>query len=401
MHCAPQMEGDTTEWRPSDGQRLAEVQCDYLERCDPDGLRLFANDSKEACVEYYACRSSAVPLLGLNLAAASRAAFDTCIESIAARECPRSTFAAALRLSLSGRFPWDFDPWKPQCGMPALPTATDGAPGRGDVCLTGSLSWSAVDCQNGTYCVTIEEIPRFGLHACGVCQNVSKLGENCSDRAGCESGTACIQGKCTALLEFGERCTDSTQCREHHCDDGLCAPLPYVQQRLADVVGRACATSSDCDSQVGLSCRDDRCQPLPEVGEACSSDGARFACRLGSYCIEDRCTALGCSVDEGEPCGAGTPCTKGFCEDGLCVASDLDEGDRCNSKCNSGLKCENNTCVVDAKSKLGSACDYDTDCASDYCSRSYDLSCTGSMCPLPRCDGCGTCAKPPTPSDCE
>lgn len=397
-HCSPDSEVVRVAWSPADGLRLAQAQCAYLERCDPDGLRVFSNDSLDGCVEYFACLSAEAPLL-FGKVPTSVSALEICIESLGSRACAdEATPYLAQSFSYSGFFPWGT-----ACGAPdatALTAPPADAPGSSEACIRGPNE--IAPCQTGSYCAVTDEDPRFGLYYCGICEDRLKLGAACGVRSSCESGTRCVLERCAVPLEQDAPCVDDIQCRTYNCEAGRCARSTSAQEPFLDVVGRACTSRWDCGWQAGLTCDEGQCQPLHETGEPCSDEDSGPSCRAGNYCFDNRCVALGCSLDVGEPCAEfRNHCTDGYCRAGICAATALEAGDPCDFFCHKGLTCENHVCVPISREPLGGACDFDRDCASGFCSRDLSAECNWTRCSVPACDGCGTCAPPPTARDCQ
>lgn len=117
----------------------------------------------------------------------------------------------------------------------------------------------------------------------------------------------------------GIACTSGAECGSGHCVDGICCHT-------------ACTgTCSSCSlpDRVGI------CSPLPN-GSPCDDDNL---CTLNDQCLDAVCTPteyVGCRAPtvcrpavecnpqtglcEGPPAADGTPCEKGTCESGECVA---------------------------------------------------------------------------------
>lgn len=234
--------------------------------------------------------------------------------------------------------------------------------------------------------------------ACGACLAVVGAGEDCAPTGpDCESGLACVTGKCVARplrppTEPGQPCTEATQCRDGFCSEGKCQPLGAVAAR--------CLNTSEC--QPGLVC--DRkgfdCRPPGKLGEPCIEEAgtserlcADSTCyvevlpsagtcgphpQLGESCLlaigTEAFLALDCAP--GAHCGAGSLCAVDLelgaptesgldCKEGLelvCPANSPDRftcdkhicgkpgfaGDPCapdGNPCHPAFACEANKCV--------------------------------------------------------
>jgi hypothetical protein len=116
--------------------------CDYVERCDPDGLHLFHDSSREACEEYFGCTATHD-----RLPQRPRESLEACIESVASRPCPEigtviQTVLAHGQLPLGDRLR-EFD-------LEQFLTPAADAPTLGEACLDGFDERPA--CQADAYC---------------------------------------------------------------------------------------------------------------------------------------------------------------------------------------------------------------------------------------------------------
>src|SRR5688572_14424950 len=81
-----QKPGRVPEPPPSaEALELARAQCDYLERCDPDGMFAFQNASRAACEEFFSCQAAEPPW---QVPHALPVTLEDCVESLRSRECP-------------------------------------------------------------------------------------------------------------------------------------------------------------------------------------------------------------------------------------------------------------------------------------------------------------------------
>jgi hypothetical protein len=378
--------------RSADDIALATAQCDYIERCDPDGMHVFAGSAKEACVDHFACDAArgAVPWRNAETARERR---DACVRSLASRPCPVADVVPPERFSSEARFPWGSD-----CGAPdptQILIPPPDAPKTGEACIDGFREQPG--CQEGAYCAVEDERPAFGSTYCGVCAPTLELGQACTSNERCSGDARCVFGQCREPLPPGKPCVDYRECRFGSCLNGVCGPLGYPAEPYADVLDRACAGSTECGHQIGLRCWEGRCRPRATEGEACNANDG--GCRLDQSCINGRCVALGCSLDLGEPCFAF--CNEAECIDRVCKPPASHVGDRCSFWCGASLLCNTGSCQALSDRIVGSPCDFDQDCESGFCDRDLSAYCSRSDgCSIPRCDKCGTCASPPDPSSC-
>ncbi len=368
---------------------LASAQCDYLERCDPDAMFLFADESREACEEYFACE--AAHILGDVLE--ERVA---CIESLQTRDCPDPEREGAIhRFSYGVQFPWG-----PDCGEPTIDeilAPPPGAPGPGEPCIDGG---ERAVCAVGSYCVR-DEKPFIGTVYCGTCGPKLALGEPCEPRDRCVDGASCGGGECRPLRDVGDTCEFAAECPFNTCEGSICVS-PYAPAPLLDTVEKACEYEADCGNLAALWCDERACRTLPGEGEACAHvvTLGHPGCRLGYGCFGGRCRALGCRQDIGEPCNVY--CQSGDCVDGVCVPAPENVGDACKSSCGNGLSCSDGRCAEGGSlvQENGAPCDYDWDCESNFCERDVSEYCDADSCSIPACDGCGVCADLPTVERC-
>jgi hypothetical protein len=208
----------------------------------------------------------------------------------------------------------------------------------------------------------------------------------------CGTGGACRRGSychpetnvCTALPDVGEACTSDGTCRSDRCDaEGSCV---FAEPLI-------------CDAGT---CRDE-----PNEGYPCLSDGT---CH-GSYCANGSCAPW---PAEGESC-APAGCNVGqYCAEGVCRALP-NAGEECTPD---GACREGNYCLLDHCEPLpaegepcldGETCAQGFKCASDgACHQSLQLDdpCQGSLVPCPSDAYCsmnvGVCRlKPEAGGRCE
>lgn len=248
--------------------------------------------------------------------------------------------------------------------------APPGAPTAGEPCIT-RLDETA-ECSDDNYCAVTDSAPSFGLRYCGTCAPRKLRGEPCEESGQCVRSLWCIEGVCIEPLGVGQPCTAAEQCRFGICEGGTCARSEYASEPIADVVGTSCDGVGSCGNQLAVSCVDGTCSARSDEGEPCGD----VPCRLDQSCVEGRCRAVDCTVDD--PCRfCEGPCIDGRCQPvvGGSPGIGRDQSD-------------------------GLPCDFDHDCVSGYCDRDLSDACTDGLCVIPPCNQCGRCARAPTAEDC-
>lgn len=370
---------------------LMVAQCDYLARCDPDALHLFARSSKEACQDYFACQA------GHGFAVRPDTNLTVCIESLNSRPCPDVDTMPLERFSYGGGLLGGVFPWGPECGAPDLSkllAAPPDAPREGEPCLGGSEVHA---CQGNNYCALTDIALTAGLTSCGICAAQVPLGQACGRSDICAAGASCVLGQCAQRLPVGAPCTAAEQCRFSICENGVCGSSKNVLEPYASVLDRPCQNDTGCGNQAGLQCIDGLCRSLLDEGDRC--DPFKGGCRLGESCVAGRCAVLGCTLDLGEACA--WRCSVSDCRDGVCAPPGTRIGDPCDAICANGLECVHSRCAAPPDRSLGTACDFDENCATRFCQRDLSAYCSKGSCLIPACDKCGVCAALPTVSMCK
>jgi hypothetical protein len=152
------------------------------------------------------------------------------------------------------------------CGT-CMPTVAAGGP------CTGALG----ECAGTLMCVG------------AVCGTAPKLGEACSQNAGCRFSLACLNGRCMAPANAGESCVN-VGCdivADLTCRNGICERWLYANpgERCDDLAGPRCSRSGDCEKPDGST--SGTCAPPVGEGEACDNLN-------GPYCLPWLdCTSVG------------------------------------------------------------------------------------------------------------
>lgn len=234
----------------------------------------------------------------------------------------------------------------------------------------------------------------------GVCAPLLPSGIACDDGDACTVNEACEGGKCTGGLSLcpclkdadcsqsGSKCHGPATC---NTVTGKCGFDPATAVKCPDDGPGACLNSA-CDPETG------KCGPIANSDTAPCKDGK--AC-LMAYCQSGACTAssstCACTADadcaafdDGNPCSGTLGCLGGVCvtKPGTAVTCGAAQG--CTTKA-----CDPKTgkCTVE----VGNYCSDGNPCTADACSDSgkclhmlrHGVPCPGGMC------GNGACIKAP------
>ena len=243
-----------------------------------------------------------------------------------------------------------------------------GVSADGAACVFGA------ECASG-YCAA--GTAPDGTPSCGSCVPVAREGDDCSQGdVHCDDGLEC-RGTCVPAAPFGlppgaecdalNQCTSGYFCLELPGDDGpRCEPPPEV--------GEACPLDTpfctgNCDA-------DSVCEAAPGVGSPCALGGTdAHVCSFGLRCdltapnvptcapplgLGDPCRPLNADFSSGG-CESGTlcHCDDSACESGTCVKR-RDEGAACDGAhdvCMAGTRCDGGVCkAFGLQPRFASAC---------------------------------------------
>jgi hypothetical protein len=257
------------------------------------------------------------------------------------------------------------------CTAPA-PTCVDGVKNGTETdvdcggavcpkCAAGKVCGVASDCANGV-CIG------------GVCAAPS-----CADgvKNGTETDVDC-GGSCATKCAIGKVCGVNGDCGSGNCVAGVCAaPAPTCVDGIKNgtetdvdcggaacpkcINGKVCTAGTDCSS--GL-CQGGICTAVPTC-----IDGVKNGTETDVDCGGASCP----KCINGKVCTAGTDCSSGLCQGGVCTAVPT---------CVDGLKNGSETDVdcgglVCVKCATGKTCGAGTDCTSGVC--------TGGVCAAATC----------------
>lgn len=210
-------------------------------------------------------------------------------------------------------------------------------------------------------------------------------GEPCTFGSQCIGGecwstdrdNACWVGSCVgtqppAPVGLGETC-GYAPCLEGYCNDiNLCVPY--------GVEGESCDVDTWCDR--GFDCVANRCQRLPDTGEACSS----WCRQISDVCGSDY--TCGPAAQLGEACKWDIDCGHyGRCASGTCITANAPMGGACTGSWDCAdltaicwFRQEVGTCIPPRDN--GESCWEAGDCASKFCDGTFHCAAPES-CPSP------------------
>ncbi len=228
--------------------------------------------------------------------------------------------------------------------------ATGLTPSEGEPCDEGG-------CGSGLRCTATS------AEMCGSCE-AAPLGW-CSSDAHCSTDAYCNAEteQCLPIVELGQACGTSQECRSGECRDEICA--------LEAQLGEPCSGGSDCAAF--LECVDGSCQDAPGEGEACTDPGD---CRYAFSCIDGMCRSLSGEQPLGGPCQLiGDDCGgSAYCDlvERTCRSNEV--GAPCNASCGTKRRCVGGACAPLLAE--GQVCGHDTECDSSRC---FDGACAGRL----------------------
>lgn len=232
-----------------------------------------------------------------------------------------------------------------------------------DACVAGACAGKPVVCSDDNVCTD---------DSCDLANGCLFKNNNkpCGDAAKCDSGGACVDGKCAPGDQVG--CDDGDGCTVDACDEGtgLCVYKPGPAGPCDDgdacTTGEACAEGK-CVGGGAVTCPEgDACKP-----QACNPADGQCAVKLVD----------GVACDDGNACTAADACSGGACNGGAKVCDDADPctDDGCNvatgctatantAPCADDAKCLKGICAA-GKCKVGSesGCNDANPCTTDAC----------------------------------
>ena len=322
----------------------------------------------------------------------------------------------------------------------------DGGPCNNDsqccnnTCIAGLCSYAPAnggECAENGQCSS-GNCDNLNASETGVCADCLDVDVQCWNGGQCCSGVCSPEGYCfcaansDGLLPNNCPCTTANECQSNNCVAGYCSGCYGVAE--------LCAGDNQCCSN---NCIEEMCSCAPSNGCVCNSNGQcdtgncyAGLCEncesLGMLCDSDAqcCPGLVCSIEEGqasntcncstsEPaangckCSTQSECASGFCQDGLCSATEsigmhCDTPNECSShQCiDNACSCApNQGCVCNSNSQCGSGNCYAglcESCASTAMTCSDPGQCCSGICTMP--DGisgqCGCSAPPNAESSC-
>jgi subtilisin-like proprotein convertase family protein len=241
--------------------------------------------------------------------------------------------------------------------------------------------------------------------------------DHCTDNVHCFEGYYCEGNLCVPKKDNGETCSAGFECKSDFCVDGYCCEsacdglchncsatpgscLPIAAGTDTDdecPICEVCDGAGACEPVLAGADPEDDCEVEPEA--TCGSDGecnGNSACRVwseGTICLAQYCengvehaddTCNGDGLDPLCMDGGTTLCSPYVCHG---------DGIECLTMCTSNADCVGThwcdapNCVL--KKAIGSPCNADIECASDYC---VDGVCCNNACDGP-CESCNVAGQ--------
>lgn len=196
------------------------------------------------------------------------------------------------------------------CPAPTLPRFSEVCPiyhgtiREGMPCFSNEIIESP--CERGLLCIA--EVCRDPLQT-----SFGGIGEPCQLGGGCSDAQArCIADVCQRLPSDGEPCLEFQCATDHQCFDDRCVPLPRIGETCQGGPD-SCATGGYCEFDFNVG--EARCEPMRDVGQPCQGH---------DECFSGNCPAGVCAeaAGPGDPCSNQLPCGPGsFCSSGVCQAN--------------------------------------------------------------------------------
>ncbi|HXJ23079.1 MAG TPA: cellulose binding domain-containing protein [Polyangia bacterium] len=271
---------------------------------------------------------------------------------------------------------------------PTVQLLANGAP------CTSSAACQSEFCVDGVCC----ESACTG--ACLTC-NESGAAGSCipADRGSNPRGACTDMG--TASCGTDGTCDGTGSCEKYPA--GVACQSPGCTGGALTFAGR-CDGNGTCTSTPNQSCAPFTCGSNGQCRTTCSSDPD---CAMGSFCVSGSCGLK----PIGASCGASADCNSGFCAQGVCCAT------ACTGTCKSCAIAQSaGTCInvpagqdplTQCDDQGASTCLQNGLCDGKGACQNYasGTSCGSSTCtagtvtPVGKCDGAGTCT-PGTPQSC-
>ena len=285
----------------------------------------------------------------------------------------------------------------------AWPCKSNGDCAQGERCRTqqlgGSICTPALSCQSDQECdahwtcdqnvCTPPQCFEPNDPICGgfICSlNEHRCRTNCDVRTDCVPDHGCDAGRCVPAM-----CQVDTTgaCGGFRCVEGVCQSW--------------CGSSLDCEP--GLACVRSQCEPMPGVGEGCSSE---WDCPAVASCLEGACIVpwslcegMTCGEDQTftcGTCGAGHLCTSEFVCANACVDVECGTffGVDCGT-CSGQSYCDPGGHCVDACSGMQCGTVHGVNCGAcqgkTYCDANHACvdACGSAVCGLRNGVTCGQC----------
>ncbi|MBM4354309.1 MAG: hypothetical protein FJ109_11020 [Deltaproteobacteria bacterium] len=249
---------------------------------------------------------------------------------------------------------------------------------QNNVCVPGK---DKPNCDDLNPCTADSCDPKVGcVHA------PTSEGKSCDDGNKCTNNDVCKAGVCTGV---GVECNDGNPCTDDKCENAEVGCFFEPNTNPCND-GSVCTTGDTCGAGVckgvgvldcsdGNLCTDDLCDPV----KGCSYKNNTLPCDDGSLCTTaDTCASGQCAGGPAPDCNDGNACTVDSCEaEKGCVYKSFEGSCEDGSKCTTGDKCVDSSCVGGPLLD----CDDENPCTDDKCVP--DLGCVHSYNKSPCDDG--------------
>ncbi|HVZ71134.1 MAG TPA: hypothetical protein VHJ20_02060 [Polyangia bacterium] len=222
---------------------------------------------------------------------------------------------------------------------------------------------------------------------------------SCTTNAQCDTGHACVNGKCGPKLP-GLACMTAAECASNHCVDGVCCDSECTGAckscALASAPGKCTPVAKGNGDPRGV-CVDDKVESCGTNGK-CDGAGSCQKYPMGSVCAPESCTSN--VYHPPSTCNSTGQCMS---TDSIPCSPFTCNGTSCFRACTVNDNCiqPDNFCIMNSCGKKGQGaqcsssdeCQSNLSCAQGYC---CDKPCAGA------CQSCaltgmlGTCTNVPT-----
>jgi hypothetical protein len=237
--------------------------------------------------------------------------------------------------------------------------------GPGELCCDGDCGQCCAqdDCNDDVECTTDQCFNFYCAFApddaaCGANQYCHRS-DDCRDREQCPNGTVeecddsdpCTTDSCNGGLCYHDDCGGGLHCCADGCAeccgdeecssqagdscskgvclDGKCGSTPLCSDTELCCAGAGQVTCAECCEPAD--CADDgiECTEASCLGGVCSHTPNDILCSNGGTCDPEQGCVAGGGCQDDDQCLSPDPCSKGTCDMGTCVYSELCPGQHC------------------------------------------------------------------------